>query len=60
MALIITGTVSFVGGLIANVLGEILDYGLLTEGLTEGSEDYDLITQAVTSTNDFGSITEEA
>lgn len=56
MSLIITGTISFTGRLIANVIGEILDYGLLTESLTEGSEDYLLVSQAVTDTDNFGSI----
>lgn len=59
MSITITGGIRFVGRLVANIILEILDYGLLTEELTEGSEDYGLITQEVTSANDFGLITEE-
>lgn len=53
---ITSGSISFSGGIVLTLAVEILDYGLLTEGLTEGTEDYNLITQAVSATNDFGLI----
>ncbi len=56
MALTISGTLSFLGKLTAIIAAEILDYGLLTEGLTEGTENYNLITQSVNAADDFGSI----
>ncbi len=55
MALTFSG-IKFLGKLTVDVIGLVLDYGLLTESLTEGTEDYNLITQEVTQTLDFGSI----
>lgn len=56
MALTIGGTLYFFGKIVTIIAAEILDYGLLTEGLTEGTEDYLLVSQAVTDTDNFGSI----
>ena len=48
-----SGSVSFFGGILLSLNDAlILDWGLVSESLTEGSETYGLITQNVTSDDD--------
>lgn len=56
MTISITGGMSFIGKVIVTISSLILNYGLVAEGITEGTEDYLLVSQAVTDTDDFGSI----
>ena len=49
-----SGSISFTGGITLFVPTEITDWGLVIEALTEGSENYGLITDVVDDTDDFG------
>ena len=49
-----SGSISFTGGITLFVPTEITDWGLVTQGLTEGIEDYGLITDVVDDQQDLG------